>query len=337
MAEFNEKNVVLDNFIASYFNQKLSKTAYQSDVSSESSQQPHGYLNNFDSTILDSVPWCSDFNTPKVQRNYLPKNAEQESANQKHLTEKYAICTAWWIINYRKIKTITKSNMLSYRNFMLGYIDENRMSRRYFVHVRSFPGGNIDDMFHHLAPLLEKYLDAINLHVGTTMQLIMKRVKLLKIYWNYKMFVLTKLAKCRIIVSRPIKRVVNSRTSEVIEDVTQQLKRLNINSLGNEKKNLGKKGLHLYQYGLKQFALNLIAGIKGLWKTDKSPYKDKVLKCKKENMDSDLFQNSQIATEEKSILEINSNNFDKNVFCTFNVEKNFNANLYKSANQHAKR
>ena len=54
-------------------------------------------------------------------------------------------------------------------------------------------------------------------------------------------------------------------------------------------------------------------------------------------MDSDLFQNSQIATEEKSILEINSNNFDKNVFCTFNVEKNFNANLYKSANQHAKR
>ena len=78
------------------------------------------------------------------------------------------------------------------------------------------------------------------------------------------MFVLTKLAKCRIIVSTPIKRVVNSRTSEVIEDVTQQLKRLNINSLGNEKKNLGKKGLHLYQYGLKQFALNLIAGIKGL-------------------------------------------------------------------------
>ena len=40
------------------------------------------------------------------------------------------------------------------------------------------------------------------------------------------MFVLTKLAKCRIIVSRPIKRVVNSRTSEVIEDVTQQLKQL---------------------------------------------------------------------------------------------------------------
>ena len=40
------------------------------------------------------------------------------------------------------------------------------------------------------------------------------------------MFVLTKLSKCRIIVSRPIKRVVNSRTSEVIEDVTQQLKQL---------------------------------------------------------------------------------------------------------------
>ena len=107
--------------------------------------------------------------------------------------------------------------------------------------------------------------------------------------------------------------------------------------MGNEKKNLGKKGLHLYQHGLKQFALNLIAGIKELWKTDKSSYKDKILKCKKENKDSDLFQNSQIATEEKSILEINSKNFDNNVFCTFNVEKNFNTNLYKSANQHAKR
>ena len=49
---------------------------------------------------------------------------------------------------------------------MLNYIDETRMSRKFNVKVRSFPGAK-PDMFHYSVPLLEKNPDYIILHVGT--------------------------------------------------------------------------------------------------------------------------------------------------------------------------
>ena len=50
---------------------------------------------------------------------------------------------------------------------MLSYIDETRMSRKFNVKVRLFPGVKIDDMFYYLVPLLEKNPDYVTVHVGT--------------------------------------------------------------------------------------------------------------------------------------------------------------------------
>ena len=45
--------------------------------------------------------------------------------------------------------------------------DERRMSRKWVVKVRKFPGATISDVYHYLIPLLEKKIDHVIFHVNT--------------------------------------------------------------------------------------------------------------------------------------------------------------------------
>ena len=79
------------------------------------------------------------------------------------------------------------------------------------------------------------------------------------------MFCKREIANCKIVFSRTIRRADSKVATQVANDVITQLKELQIDMIGNEditRKDLGKKGLH--QYGLKKFAINLIAGIREL-------------------------------------------------------------------------
>ena len=55
-----------------------------------------------------------------------------------------------------KTKTWLKGTCLVTGDSMLKHIDENRMSRKFKVKVRPFPGAKTEDMFHYLVSLLEK-------------------------------------------------------------------------------------------------------------------------------------------------------------------------------------
>ena len=82
-----------------------------------------------------------------------------------------------------------------------------------------------------------------------------------------KRFIKLKVANCKVIISRPIKRHDNDNASRVIEEVNAQFQKLTIDMIGNEnieKKQLRKRGLHLNAFGLKKFPQNLIAGIRKL-------------------------------------------------------------------------
>ena len=62
---------------------------------------------------------------------------------------------------------------------------------------------------------------------------------------------------CKVIISRSIKRHDNDSASRVKEEVISQFQKLTIDIIGNEnteKKQLGKRGLHLNGFGLKKFA-----------------------------------------------------------------------------------
>ena len=49
---------------------------------------------------------------------------------------------------------------------MISGINEKRLSKKYPVKVRPFPGASADDMHHYLRHLLQKWPDTIILHVG---------------------------------------------------------------------------------------------------------------------------------------------------------------------------
>ena len=66
-----------------------------------------------------------------------------------------------------KTKAQSEGTCLVTGDTMLGHIDETRMSRKFKVKVRPFPGAKTEDMFHYLVLLLEKIPDYVILHVGT--------------------------------------------------------------------------------------------------------------------------------------------------------------------------
>ena len=67
----------------------------------------------------------------------------------------------------RQIQKWSRNTILiTFDSMMLG-INEKRFSKKYLVKVHPFPRASVDDMHHYLKPLLQKYPDAIMLHVGT--------------------------------------------------------------------------------------------------------------------------------------------------------------------------
>ena len=166
-----------------------------------------------------------------------------------------------------KTKTWPKGTCLVTGDSMLGHIDETRMSRKFKVKVRPFPGAKTEEMFHYLVPFLEKMPDYVILHVGTNDAIDYEASDIVKKILQVKEFIKLTVPNCKVIISRPIKRHDNDNTSRVIEKAILQFQKLTIDMIGNEnieKKQLRKRGLHLNGFGLKKFAQNLIAGIREL-------------------------------------------------------------------------
>ena len=166
-----------------------------------------------------------------------------------------------------KTKAWPKGTCLVTGDSMLGHIDETRMSRKFKVKVRPFPGAKTESMFHYLVPLLEKMPDYIILHLGTNDAMDYEASTIVKKIIQIKEFIKLRVPNCKVIISILIKRHDNDNASRVIEEVIVQFQKLTIDMIGNEnieKKQLGKRGFHLNDFGLKKIAENLIAGIREL-------------------------------------------------------------------------
>ena len=69
------------------------------------------------------------------------------------------------------------------------------------------------DMHHYLRPLLQKYPDAIILHVGTNNCVNESSLVVLDKIFNLKAFIQNSLPQCKIIISKVINRTDNGKTS----------------------------------------------------------------------------------------------------------------------------
>ena len=83
-------------------------------------------------------------------------------------------------------------------------IDEKRLSRNnQVVKVRDFRGATIDDLKHHLVPLLKKKPEHIILHIGTNDAVSKTSRQILDELLQLKQYIINTLPTCRVIVSRP--------------------------------------------------------------------------------------------------------------------------------------
>ena len=102
---------------------------------------------------------------------------------------------------------------------MLVHIDETRMPRKFKVKVDLFLGQKTEDMFHCLAPLLEKTSDYAILHVGTNDAIDYEASHIVKKILQVRRFIKLGEPNCKVIISRAIKRHDNDNASREIEEL----------------------------------------------------------------------------------------------------------------------
>ena len=100
---------------------------------------------------------------------------------------------------------------------MISGINEKRLSKKYPVNVRPFPGASANDMHQYLEPLLQKCPDTVILHVGTNNCVNeSSRVVLDKIL-NLKSFIQKSLPQYKVIIPNVINRIEDDKASLTVE------------------------------------------------------------------------------------------------------------------------
>ena len=166
------------------------------------------------------------------------------------------------------IHTWPRKTILIASDSMFSQLDGKRLSKNgHKVKVRPFKGSTINDMYHYLYPLLQKQPEYVILHVGTndcadyTSDVVLERLLLLKEHIELKV------TGVKVIISEPMERFDDNGKAMRVRNLIRKLNNKNVPLLKNSniiRKHIGKKGLHLNDYGNARCAMNIISLIKGL-------------------------------------------------------------------------
>ena len=147
-------------------------------------------------------------------------------------------------------------------------IDEKRLSRNnQVVKVRDFRGATIDDLKHHLVPLLKKKPEHIILHIGTNDAVSKTSRQILDELLQLKQYIINTLPTCRVIVSRPTIRTDNGKAALTLSNFNKLLGQLEVDFIDNvniKEVHLGKKGLHLHKKGKNRLELIFLQKLRNL-------------------------------------------------------------------------
>ena len=150
---------------------------------------------------------------------------------------------------------------------ILNNIEEKRLSRKFNVKVRAFPGADIRDMYDFLEPLLKKRPTYIVLHIGSNDSTNRSPDDILYRLDALKAHIMTKLPDAKIYLSCPTIRTDNGTAYLTLNKVREYMIS-NMNSVidnGNiDRSCLGKAGLHLNAKGSGRLAMNFISLIRKL-------------------------------------------------------------------------
>ena len=148
---------------------------------------------------------------------------------------------------------------------MVNGIDEKKLQKNGSAKVFYFSGARINDMNHHLMPIIAKRPDYLILHVGTNDATTNTSRKIIDDLLVLKCHILKQLQNCRVIVSKPTVRIDHGKANLTLRNVNKHLETLNLECIENGNisvQHLSRKGLHLNSKGKGRFDLNFLNQIR---------------------------------------------------------------------------
>ena len=140
------------------------------------------------------------------------------------------------------------------------------MSRKgRIVKVYNFRGATVDDIKHHVIPLLRKEPGFIIIHGGTKDAPYLTSQKILDNLLTLKSFITDNLRNCKVVISTPALRTDEQKGALTVSQLTNHLLQLDIDIIGNRNinaRNLCNKGLQLNPAGTSHLAKKLLSSIK---------------------------------------------------------------------------
>ena len=156
-----------------------------------------------------------------------------------------------------------KDTTLIVGDSMLLGIDENRLSgiKKKSIKVRPFSGASIEDMMDHIKPLIRKSPTNMILHIGVNNVLEDDSQMILNKLLSLKALIEKNLPDCKLVISKIIQRFDKEGANSTIDDLNRSLDSLCLKTIDNSNitiQHLGKKGLHLNDWGRGRLALNFM-------------------------------------------------------------------------------
>ena len=183
-------------------------------------------------------------------KNSVNKNSEPIATNNKEETQgKYP----------DGITIIIGDSILN------GIIQEGLSRKGRVVKVHAFRGATVDDMKHHVIPLLRKEPSFIIIYAGKNDAPYLTSRKILDNLITFKSFITDKLPNCKVVISTPTLGTNDGKAALTVSQLTNHLIQLDIDIIDNRNinaRNLGYKGLHLNPTGTSCLAKNLLSSIK---------------------------------------------------------------------------
>ena len=133
------------------------------------------------------------------------------------------------------------------------------------VKIFDHSSATIDDLHHHIIPVLKRKPDHIIIHVGTNDAVSKTSRQILDDLLQLKNEILKTLPNCNVIISKPTMKVDNGKAALTLKHLNEHLSQLKVDSIDNsniKSMHIGRKGLHLNNKSKDKLALNFFHKIR---------------------------------------------------------------------------
>ena len=153
------------------------------------------------------------------------------------------------------------------RDSMIHDLFESKFGKNECLKVRSFPGAVVDDMKDYIKLLLLKKPWKIVFHVATNNTVDNSAEEIVRKLLDLKEKIEKALNGCEVILYLPIRRIDNIKANKTLQALNTKMFSLSLNIVDNSTiliSDLGCRGLHLNEKGVKKLASNIIGKLRCL-------------------------------------------------------------------------